>query len=119
MRSPILVGYMFIALIYCNCVNPDKAIQKELGIKEISRAITAIEDRRDAEVRIINEQKEMIQVLKGNLDKVNSKGMEEHIEKNIFMKTLAIDKAYINLANQDSILSKLYLKRDSILRLRR
>jgi len=85
------------------------------GKEELDRAIEAIEDRRKAEFRIIEEQKYMIEILEGNLDEANSEGMRQKIRDDITEKEVTIEKAEKNLENQEVILEKLYFKRDSLI----
>ncbi len=121
MTKPYTILYIplvIIAIAVLNaCINPDSEIKKELGMKELERAIAAIEDRREAELRIIEEQNEMILTLNDNLEAANSDGMKDAIGKNIAMKKLAIQKAEKNLLNQDVVLANLYQKKDSLLKL--
>lgn len=85
------------------------------GIKELERAIEAIEDRRSAEYDIIEEQKRSIRILEENLERVNSQGMRDKINKEITEKRVTIGKAEKNLRNQEEILKELNAKRDSLI----
>lgn len=96
-----------------SCVNQDKPPEAKT-IKDLHRAIDAIEDRRDAEFRIVQEQNREIGILRQNLERVNSDGMREKIREDIEMRQSAKWKAEKNIANQDTILSRLYGKRDSL-----
>lgn len=84
-------------------------------IDDLERALDAIEDRRDAELRIIEEQNREIEILEQNLVRVKSEGMRDKIRGELEMKRSAIWKAEKNLANQDTLLRQLYEKRDSLL----
>ncbi|HLV53737.1 MAG TPA: hypothetical protein VKY29_06945 [Cryomorphaceae bacterium] len=84
-------------------------------IKDLDRAIEAIEDRREAELRMLEEYDREIRIMSGNLDRANSDGMREKIEGEIEMRRSARWKSEKNITNQDSILKVLYFKKDSIL----
>ena len=88
---------------------------ESLMIKDLDRAIEAIEDRREAELRMLEEYDREIRIMSGNLDRANSDGMREKIEGEIEMRRSARWKSEKNIANQDSILKVLYFKKDSIL----
>lgn len=81
----------------------------------MERAVTAIEDRQQAEYKIIEEQKRAIKVLESNLKKVNSEGMRTKIRNDINEKYVIIKDAEVNLANQNEILEELYASRDSLM----
>ena len=83
-------------------------------LKDLNRAIHAIENRREAEYRILEEYDREIDIFEDNLGKVNSNGMREKIQGDIEMRRSAMWKAEKNIANQDSILGILYFKRDSM-----
>jgi hypothetical protein len=91
---------------------PKQEIRTE---KDLERAIEAIEDRRAAELRIIDEQTNMIEKLEENRAAANSEGMKAKIDRDILMKEVVLEKARGNLANQDSILSELYNRRESLI----
>lgn len=105
-----------VVVLFIGCTTADNrsAAPEEQGVKELERAIEAIEDRRNAELRIVEEQTEMRDVLRGNVEKANSKGMREKIERDLRMKEISIERAKRNLANQDSLLNQLRFKRDSL-----
>ncbi len=96
-----------------SCVNQNKRPEAKTT-KDLNRAIGAIEDRRDAEFRIVKEQNREIEIHRQNLERVKSDGMREKIRGDIEMSRSAKWKAEKNIANQDSILSRLYSKRDSL-----
>ena len=115
----MFISFLLIAAVLIHaCIDPKSSNERDMGIKELNRAISAIEDRREAEIRIIKEQNEMILKLSKNLDAANSDGMKQAIEKDISMKKLAVQKAEKNLSNQDVILATLYQKKDSLLELK-
>lgn len=112
-----LLGLLYtVIILFTGCTTADNqsATPEEKGVEELERAIEAIEDRRNAELRIVEEQTEMRDVLRGNVEKANSKGMREKIERDLRMKEISIERAERNLANQDSLLFQLRFKRDSI-----
>lgn len=86
----------------------------EFGMPELKRAIKVLEARRDAELRIIDEEEILIEQLKANRQKVNSEGMYQHISESIVLKQQVVARAKINLINQNKILKGLYAKRDSL-----
>ncbi|MCZ4408457.1 hypothetical protein O3Q51_06540 [Cryomorphaceae bacterium 1068] len=87
----------------------------EQTIKDLERAITAIEDRQQAEYKIIEDQERMINIMEGNIDKANSEGMKDKIRNDINEKRVIIRDAEVNLRNQEKVLGELYAKRDSIM----
>jgi Skp family chaperone for outer membrane proteins len=109
-------AFIFSLLVLAACTGPqEKTAHPEQGLEELDRAITAIEDRREAEREIVQEQGEIKKQLEENLKEANSQGMREKIEQDILMKETTIRKAKVNLANQDTILKQLYAKKDSLL----
>jgi predicted RNase H-like nuclease (RuvC/YqgF family) len=100
-------------LVYACEVDPS-AKPEEKGLKDLNRAIEAIEDRKSAELQIISEQERMIGVLQENLEEARSEGMKQKIREAINEKEITIIDAEKNLANQNEILSRLYAKRDSL-----
>ncbi len=114
MRLNGIVCLAFLVLLGCSGASEQDAGEDEKGLKELNRAIEAIEDRRDAELRIVEEQGEMRDVLRENVSKAKSDGMREKIERDLRMKEISIERAERNLANQDSLLDQLRFKRDSL-----
>ncbi len=86
----------------------------EQTIKDLERAVTAIEDRQQSEYKIIEEQERIIKILEGNLEKANSEGMRDKIRNDINEKRVIIRDAEVNLANQKKVLGELYAKKDSL-----
>lgn len=109
----LAAGSVLLPMGLISCVNQDKQ-PEDKTLKDLNRAIDAIEDRRDAEFRIVKEQNREIGILRQNLEHVNSDGMREKIREDIEMRQSAKWKAEKNIANQDTILSHLYWKRDSV-----
>jgi len=103
----------FLIFFAVSCGNSDSDLQKQ-SIEDLERAVSAIEDRQQAEFKIIEEQERIIEVLTGNLKKANSEGMREKIRNDINEKRVIIRDAEINLENQKKILGELYTKRDSL-----
>ena len=105
-----ILSILIFALIGCSqdTENSDKTA------KELNRAIEAIEDRREAEYKIIEDQERMIKVMESNIDKANSEGMKEKIRKDINEKRVIIRDAEKNLSNQEKVLGELYAKKDSL-----
>ncbi|MCA1764240.1 MAG: hypothetical protein ABR574_05950 [Cryomorphaceae bacterium] len=114
MKISKFVSIVFLAFMGCSSGGEQDQDRGEKGLKELNRAIEAIEDRRDAELRIVEEQAEMRDVLRENVSKAKSDGMREKIERDLRMKEISIERAERNLANQDSLLFQLRLKRDSL-----
>jgi len=113
MRYSFLLFAVFFQIIGCSAPDNSQG-EDEKGLKDLDRAIEAIEDRRNAELRIVEEQTEMRNVLRENVDQAKSKGMREKIERELRMKEISIQRAKRNLANQDSLLNQLRFKRDSL-----
>ncbi len=108
---------LFLAAIYImlnSCVGIPDEKERALGIEDLDHAIYMLEDRRDAELQIITEQGEQIERLEQNVEMANTEGMKAKIRRDIEMKRVTIDKARVNLANQDSILLELKFRRDSL-----
>jgi len=84
-------------------------------IEDLNRAITAIEDRQEAEYRIINDHERMINILEQNIEQSRSEGMKEKIRNEINEKQIIIRDALKNLDNQEVVLSRLYAQKDSLL----
>lgn len=105
--------YIFILLAMCACAyEPEQP--EEQTLEDLERAIQAIEDRREAEYRIIEEQEKIISILDQNIASAKSEGMKRKIRKDITEKEVIIGKAETNLENQEEILNELYAKRDSL-----
>jgi Fe-S cluster assembly scaffold protein SufB len=102
-----------IFLLAIGCADSGPKSEKQ-HLKDLERAVTAIEDRQNHEIAIIEEQERAIKVLEGNLDKVNSEGMRQKIRNDINEKGVIIRDAEVNLANQKEILDELYTARDSL-----
>jgi predicted RNase H-like nuclease (RuvC/YqgF family) len=111
MKKKVFLVVMAVGLAGC-AYEPDHPEDKTA--KDLERAIQAIEDRRDAELRIIEEQRRMITVLEDNLGEAKSEGMRDKIRNEISEKRVTIGKAEVNLNNQQEILESLYRRRDSI-----
>jgi len=95
------------------CGNDGSKSEKE-HLKDLHRAVTAIEDRQEAEYKIIEEQERIIKVLEANLEDAKSEGMRKKIRNDINEKYVIIRDAEVNLANQKKVLGELYAKRDSL-----
>jgi len=104
-----------LVLLITSCGGSEVKTEAE-HLKDLERAVTAIEDRQNHEYTIIEEQKRAIIILEGNLEKVNSEGMREKIKNDINEKGVIIRDAEVNLANQKKILNELYATRDSLLK---
>lgn len=105
--------YVLIFLIITGCAyEPEQP--EEQTLEDLERAIEAIEDRRQAEFRIIEEQERIVSTLEENLEAAKSEGMKIKIRKDITEKEVIIRKAKTNLENQEEILEDLYAKRDSL-----
>jgi hypothetical protein len=102
-----------IFLLAIGCADSGPKSEKQ-HLKDLERAVTAIEDRQNHEFTIIEEQERAIKVLEVNLDKVNSEGMRQKIRNDINEKGVIIRDAEVNLANQKEILDELYTARDSL-----
>jgi hypothetical protein len=87
----------------------------EQTIKDLERAITAIEDRQQAEYKIIEDQERMIDIMEGNIDRAKSEGMKSKIRNDINERRVIIRDAKVNLSNQEKVLGELYAKRDSMM----
>ena len=113
-RSEETMRYLILPLIFIAvaCGNGDQP--EEQTIKDLERAITAIEDRQQAEYRIIEDQERMIKIMEGNIEKSNSEGMKERIRNDINEKKGIIRDAQKNLDNQEKILRELYAQKDSL-----
>lgn len=84
------------------------------GAEDLAHAIYMLNDRKEAEQRVIREQRVVRAQLKENMDAANSQGMRDKITKDIEMVDLAIHKAEVNIANQDTLIFQLEQKLDSI-----
>lgn len=73
-----------------------------------------LNDRREAEGRVVEEQGAIRDQLKENYKAANSNGMRNKIEKEIRMIEISIEKAQKNIVNQDTIIFQLEVKLDSI-----
>lgn len=102
----------FAAMCMTQCSPSDRV--RERGAKDIENAITVLESRKEAEARIITGHEREIAQLEENLDKVRTDGMRKKIRSDIEMKRIGIQRAISNMANQDTILSQLRFKLDSI-----
>ncbi len=109
MRLTVL-AFLILTLIACK----PSGRERSRGINDIENAIRIIESRNVAEQGIIDAHKYEIEVLEGNMAKVSSEGMRDKLRSEIEMKKLGIQKAHRNMANQDTVLEQLRLKRDSI-----
>ncbi len=113
----LLSKSLFLASLYImlnSCVGIPDEKERTVGLKDLDHAIYMLEDRRDAEIQIITEQGEQIEQLEQNVEMANTEGMKAKIRRDIEMKRVTIDKARVNLANQDSILLVLKFQRDSL-----
>ena len=113
-RSEETMRYLILPLIFIAvaCGNGDQP--EGQTIKDLERAITAIEDRQQAEYRIIEDQERMIKIMEENIEKSNSDGMKEKIRNDINEKKVIIRDAQKNLDNQEKILNELYAHKDSL-----
>ncbi|MGB6036486.1 MAG: hypothetical protein WBG42_09460 [Cryomorphaceae bacterium] len=102
-----------IILFVVGCGNGDtqEGVQT---LKDLERAIAAIEDRQQSEYKIIEDHERMIKIMEDNIAKANSEGMRRKIRHDINEKEVIIRDAEVNLANQKEILDELYAKRDSL-----
>lgn len=113
-RSRENMRYLILPLIFIAASCGNEGQPQGQTIEDLERAITAIEDRQQAEYRIIDDQERMIEILEGNIEKSNSTGMKEKIRNEINEKKIIIRDAQKNLDNQEKILSELYAQKDSL-----
>jgi hypothetical protein len=106
-----LISLIIFFAVGCGNGSTEKGVQT---IKDLERAITAIEDRQQSEYKIIEDQERMIEIMEGNIEEANSDGMRRKIKHDINEKQVIIRDAEVNLANQKEILDELYAKRDSL-----
>jgi uncharacterized protein (UPF0335 family) len=85
------------------------------GQKDLEHALMMLRDRREAESRVVKEQAEIRAQLEENYNDANSDGMRNKILKEIRMVDISIEKAQLNMANQDTIIFQLEQKLDSII----
>ena len=113
-RSEETMRYLILPLIFIAvaCGNGDQP--EGQTIKDLERASTAIEDRQQAEYRIIEDQERMIKIMEGNIEKSKSDGMKEKIRNDINEKKVIIRDAQKNLDKQEKILNELYAHKDSL-----
>jgi hypothetical protein len=112
-RKMNYVPLMMLILLVWSCnMNVDK--DSDQSVKDLERAIEAIEDRQEAEYKIIEEQERIISILEENLDSAKSEGMRRKIRNDINEKRVIIRDAEKNLDNQKKVLGELYEKRDSL-----
>ncbi len=107
------LGSVFVIFVLVCCA-PKGELPKDRNAEDISLAIDGIKVRKESELKIIKEQKEIILQLEANIEKANSKGMKDEIRKDIFMHRAALLKAEQNSLNQDLIINELKMKLDSV-----
>ena len=108
--SSWLLIFLFIVISH-GCTEKSNSEQE---LDNITKAINNIEDRKQAEIYIIKENTNFLQVLELNYDQANSDGMREKISREISIKESVLAKAELNRRNQDKILEQLNSKRDSL-----
>lgn len=97
------------------CYNPDKNKKKTYNtVQDLDRAIDVINDRKRAELEIIDEEIKIIALKENNLNAANSEGMKKKIRSEIQVHKASLSKARINLKNQGLVLEQLEEKRDSL-----
>lgn len=111
MRHAFFFLIVFV-LIFTACTS--NGGMRERGPKDIENALKIIESRREAEYAVISSQEREIQQLKENMEHVNSDGMRRKIEGDILVKQTTIQRARKNIANQDTVISSLQQKLDSL-----
>ena len=115
MKSFLRIGLVFgLLVVLSSCYNPDKPEKEYNTAENLERAIEAIEDRKSAELRIIQEEERIIEMKEENLEAAKSDGMKNSIRQDIAAHQSSLSKARTNLANQEEVLQQLYLKLDSI-----
>jgi len=108
----VLTASFVIVLFFSACA-PSGGV-RERGPKDIENALKIIESRREAEYAVISSQEREIKQLKENLEHVNSDGMRRKLEGDILVKKTTIQRARKNIANQDTVISSLRQKLDSL-----
>ncbi len=112
------IGAVFLlCTVLVQCYDPNKPEKSYDTVEDLERAIEAIEDRKEAELRIIAEEERIISIKESNLEKANSDGMKKQIRQDITEHRSALSKARTNLKNQDEVLGELYQQLDSLKRL--
>lgn len=103
-----------LCAIWIQCYNPNKPEKSYDTVEDLERAIEAIEDRKESELKIIAEEERIISVKEANLEQVNSEGMKKKIRQDITEHRSALNKARTNLKNQEEVLGDLYQQLDSL-----
>jgi predicted RNase H-like nuclease (RuvC/YqgF family) len=115
MNKYLQIGVVFLlCTLLSQCYDPNKPGKSYDTIEDLERAIEAIEDRKEAELKIIAEEERIISIKESNLEKANSEGMKKEIRLEITAHRSALSKAHTNLNNQDQVLNKLYQQLDSL-----
>jgi septal ring factor EnvC (AmiA/AmiB activator) len=113
-RSNESMRYFIFPIIFIAVACGSGAQKEGQSLKDLERAITAIEDRQQAEYDIIKDHERIIEILEENITQAKSEGMKEKIRNDINEKKVIIRDAQVNLENQERILSKLYAQKDSL-----
>lgn len=115
MNKYLQIGAVFLlCTLLSQCYDPNKQGKSYDTVEDLERAIEAIEDRKEAELKIIAEEERIISIKESNLEKANSEGMKKEIRLEITAHRSALSKARTNLKNQDKVLDKLYQQLDSL-----
>jgi len=115
MNRILQIGAIFLlCTILAQCYNPNKPEKSYDTVEDLERAIEAIEDRKESELKIIAEEERIISIKESNLEKTNSEGMRKKIRQDITEHRSALSKARTNLKNQDEVLGELYQQLDSL-----
>ena len=115
MNRILQIGAIFLlCTILAQCYNPNKPEKSYDTVEDLERAIEAIEDRKESELKIIAEEERIISIKESNLEKTNSDGMRKKIRQDITEHRSALSKARTNLKNQDEVLGELYQQLDSL-----
>ncbi len=112
-KNALSIFLVVICTVACGVREP----KSEKTIKDLERAIKVLEERRDAEIRAIDQELTQINQLEANKHNARSQGMRDKIERDITMKETVLERARHNKENQEKILEGLYLKRDSLLQI--
>ncbi len=111
-----MAGLIFLSAgLLLACVDGSKKEERTRSLKDLEKAITVIESRREAEREVIRAQERQIALSEENIERARSEAMKEKLERDIVLYTTNIERAKRNIANQDSVLIQLQVKRDSLL----
>ena len=115
MNRFLKIGAVFaLSLLMSSCYKPNKRKKDYNTVEDLEMAIQVIEERKEAELEIIDEQERILSIKESNLDQARSDGMKKEIRQEITSHRSALAKARKNLTNQDKVLGELYQKLDSL-----